>query len=144
MRITIISIVLVIISSMSILSQDKNENNEIKYLLKKWDKSDGEETFIIGMEISKYLIKNDSLFFKEMKNNSKGFESWLKELQSVTFTAYEAGDDEVEKILWTAYYKKLKELMMKKALKWMNSTKYSKLAEKIAIKLNSIKIRFID
>lgn len=120
------------------------DSSHIEELIQKWDNRDGEQFIEIGSELSKCFVENDSVFLERMSRHDKSFESWVDHLQASSFTAYEAGDDSVEQVLYSAFYNKLKELMLDKAKKWINDSKYKLMAAALIRKLNTIEIRSIE
>lgn len=117
---------------------------QMETLIQRWDNRDGSQFIEIGFELSKFFVENDSIFLREMSKNKNTFSSWLDKLQFSSFTAYEAGDDKIEHILYTAFYNKLKELMLERAKIWINHSEYQYMVNEIIIKLNSINVRFVE
>ena len=121
----------------------KQDINNLTELIQKLSKSDGGETFELNYKISKALVANDSLFFKVMNAHQQEFQLWLDDLDTGTFTIFNAEDD-VDIILYTAMLAKLKELMLEKTDKYLNHPKYKKLAQKVKERLSNISVRSID
>lgn len=134
---------ILIVFTFTIMIFGQCKYDSVDEIINRWDKRDGEEEYILSLKLSKNIIINDSLFFKKMKNNGKIYEEWLSNLQYTVFTIFDY-EDSVDIILKTAYYEKLKNLMLEKANKYKNNTSFGKLAIKMIKKLAKIKIRIID
>jgi hypothetical protein len=112
-------------------------------LIQKYNNRDGATGYDISFKISKMLIIDDTIFFKIMNNHNNVFYDWVSKLQYQTFTLYDY-EDEVDKILFKTKMNKLKELMISNTKKYLNGHKYHVLAKKLYVKLNNIKIQFIE
>ena len=111
-----------------------------------WGKTrnrDGEGEIDISYDISKMVIENDSLFFKVMYQHKKDYKEWLDNLDNDVFTIYNA-EDNVEKILYTAYYEKLKQLMLNVTKKYKSSNKLYGMVKDLREKLKKTKITVIE
>lgn len=125
------------------VGEGTGEDSQMTQLVKKWKTRDGAQTVELSYELSKSLVSCDSLFYQVMSLERGVLSSWLDELQYGTFTIYEA-DDEVEIVLYQAYYSRLKELMIRKNHHFLQHPEYGDIAEIIREKLEKITIRAVD
>jgi len=88
------------------------------------------------------LIKSTETFFESMRKEKEAFNDWLKELETSTFTLFEASD-EIEEELAYAKYSRLKEMMINKVEQYIEKNKNSVEAKELLNKLNDIKIRSV-
>lgn len=119
-------------------------DKDVAALIDQYRNRDGAQFIEVGSELSKYLVKCDSVFFRQMSYNPDVYSEWLKVIEVSTFTIFEAGNDKLEQQLYSAYYDKLKQLMIISAKKWVGNDRYKIMAEQMIKKLNEIEIRFID
>lgn len=119
---------------------------EIEDMVKKMGNADGENVNIMHEKITKAFMVQDSIFFEVMNNNKYTFIEWLNNLQHLTFSIAvpETTFQRIEKKLQTAYFQKMKDIMIADAKKYLTHKDYGNNAKMLLKKLNSIKIRFID
>lgn len=120
-----------------------NESEKLSDLISQWEHRDGASFISISFELTKIFLKNDSLFLEKMYNKNEVFNTWVDKLQAGVFTAYEAGNDCIEKQLYVAFYEKLKNMMLEK-ITLNNEEKYYTMLRRLKLKLNEISIKFID
>jgi hypothetical protein len=107
-------------------------------LLEHWHKADGGAVVEVGSELSKAFVQSPLAFLQAMKSDEKAFSTWLEGLQHHTLTLFNA-PSELEGVLYTAYYEKLKQLMQK-AAQAMLATDCGREAQKILDALDTTRI----
>jgi hypothetical protein len=119
---------------------------DIEDMVKNLNNADGENVNIMHEKITKAFMVQDSIFFEVMNNNKNTFIEWLNNLQYLTFSIAvpETTFQRIEKILQTAYFQKMKDIMVADTKKYLTHKDYGNNAKMLLKKLNSIKIRFID
>lgn len=120
---------------------EKVGEKTIAQLLERWKTRDGALVAEIGIELSKALVTSPKAFLVAMRGDQEGFKAWLDGLQHHTFTLFESRD-ELDDQLYTAYYEKLRELMVK-ALKPLVESEYSAEAKQVITALDSTSIKRI-
>jgi len=116
--------------------------HELPQIMSSYKNRDGAQGVEIGHELSKQLIKSTETFFELMKKDKEVFNDWIKDIETSTFTLFEASD-EIEEELAYAKYSRLKEMMIKKVEQYLEKNKNSTEAKKLLNKLNDIKIRSV-
>ncbi|GGF44264.1 hypothetical protein [Echinicola rosea] len=116
--------------------------HELPDLISSYKNRDGAQGVEIGHELSKQLIKSIDTFFELMKKDKKAFNDWITELDTSTFTLYEASD-EIEEELAYAKYSRLKEIMIEKVEQYLEKNTENNDAKELLNKLNDMNIRSI-
>lgn len=116
--------------------------HKLPEIISSYKNIDGFQSVEIGYELSKQLIKSTKAFFELMNKNKEVFHVWMDNLETSTFTFFEASD-EIEEELGYAKYSRLKEMMIKKVEEYLEKNRNNTDALKLLNKLNSIKIRSI-
>lgn len=91
--------------------EEKLGEEAVPKLVEQWKGRDGTAVAEVGTELSKSLIQSPKAFLTTMKKDQESFSSWLEDIRNHTFTIYEA-TDELEDDMYTAYYERLKQLMI--------------------------------
>lgn len=99
---------------------DRREGNSISNLLQRWRHRDGAAVAEIGEQLSKAFVSAPILFLQEMKKDPDSFSAWLNDMEHHTFTLLSSQGD-IDDILYTAFYEKLKLLMLEAAEKAKNT-----------------------
>lgn len=121
---------------------DKREGApDIGQLIEQWKKRDGAAFTEVGTELSKSFVKSPAAFLSVMKSNPDVLASWLDNIDTNTFTMFEARDS-LDDDLYTSYYEKLKELMEQTASNYLKG-KFRKESKMILERVKKIKIRKI-
>jgi len=120
---------------------EKIGEKTIAQLLERWRTRDGALVAEIGIELSKALVTSPKAFLVAMRDDEEGFKAWLDGMQHHTFTLFESRG-ELDDDLYTAYYEKLRELMVK-ALKPLVESEYSTEAKRVIAALDSVSIKRI-
>jgi len=115
------------------------ESNTVHDLLERWRRKDGAEFIEIGQRLAKCFIKTPNEFIKAMHHDKESFTSWVNSLRENTFTIFEAADD-IDDELYTAYYERLKSMMIAEANALLDS-EYRDEAATLIETLNQIKVR---
>lgn len=134
-------LVLIIICFSQVKAQNEGEN--IGKLIKKYEKRDGSIGAELSFQLAKEFIKNDTLFIQEMSRHKNTFDDWLGNLQYEVFTVYNARDN-VDDLLYKAYYEELKKLMNEKITNLQKNFNNNVIVKKMKKKLDEVKIRLID
>jgi len=122
--------------------EDRLGETSMNDLIARWRQRDGGAVAEVGTELSEALVKSPQAFFAMMRNDPESFDAWLRGIQHHTFTAFEA-KDELHDELYTAYYNRLKELILEAIQPYLNSD-YSLEAKKTFDALSNIKVRTIQ
>lgn len=119
------------------------DKKKLENLVSQWKERDGGAVAELSFELSKAFVASDTMFLDIMLANPDDFESWVAGLEDATFTVYRSRD-EVDDMLYTAYYEKLKNLMLEKCSKYVDHKRYKKLANILRNRLGSMKIKIVD
>jgi hypothetical protein len=121
--------------------EDKKGELTMPGLLERWRRRDGAATREVGEELSKAFVTSPQAFMKTFATDPEAFSAWVDGLEQNTFTIYQALS-ELDGDLWTAYYEKLKSLMLDAAQK-LDDCEFAAQAQQIASSLAAIKVRRI-
>jgi len=120
---------------------EKIGEKTIAQLLQRWKTRDGALVAEIGTELSKSLVTSPMAFLSAMRDDEEGFNAWLDGMQQHTFTLFESRS-EIDDDLYTAYYEKLRELMVN-AVKPLLDSEYSVEAKRVTDVLAAVSIQRI-
>ncbi len=120
---------------------EKIGERTIPQLVKQWKKSDGALVAETGAKLSKALIVSPKAFLSAMHEDEESFTRWLDKLQHHSFTLFES-TNEVEDDLYSAYYEKLRELILK-AVRPFFCSEYGVEAKKVHDAVISVEIKRI-
>lgn len=120
---------------------DKKGELTMPALLERWRKRDGAGVREVGEELSKAFVTSPQAFVRAIRMDPEGFAAWLQSLQQNTFTIYHS-HGELEDDLWTAYYEKLKSLMLQAAL-GLRDSEFGEQAHQIVTALEATRVQRI-
>jgi len=141
-KIAVIVVYIFLIHSYS-FAQDSIVDLPLDSLIRKWEGRDGAMFQEIGPEFCAQLVSNPQHFFKTMKRNPESFFSWVKSLQSSSFTIYyfASKQDSINK---GDRLKNLRKNMLSSSTMIDKDSTYKEMTGKLIEALQGMKIRYID
>ena len=112
-------------------------------LIDRWKRRDGAAFQEVGYELSEAVVKSPEEFLVAMADNQAAFNAWLESLPHNTFTTYESRNV-LQDDLYTAYYERLRDLMIEAVSAFHDDPKIGGIAKLIGQRLSEIEIHSIQ
>jgi hypothetical protein len=116
----------------------------IENLMERWRRRDGAAVTEVGYALSEAAVTSPEVFLSLMQKDPESFEAWLADLQHHTFTVHELWSGPVQQDLYTAFYERLRQLMLEAMNRVTDDPQLARLASEVIATVERVPLHFID